>query len=482
MARSDSMMNLSLRALLPLTAALTLAGCINLAPADERPALPIPAQLPSATGTAAAAGADAVRQPAWRDLVRDERLRQVVDRALLANRDLKVAVLNVERSRAQWQISDADRWPTLNAAVSANRAPNTSGKQANTLQAGLQVSSFELDLFGRVRNSGEAAQASFLATEAAARSARLALVTQTIASWLTLAADEEQLRLARETLDSREQTYKLTALRAQVGAASDLELRAAQTLTAQAQATLAQLQRQRTQDRNALTVLVGDALPSELFPSPADGAQAGWLAEVPAGARSDVLLLRPDVIQAEQTLRAANASIGAARAAIFPRIALSGSVGQVSDSLNGLVNAGTTAWTLGASAAMALFDAGRNSANVKVAEVSREIALAQYEKTLQTAFQEAANGLEGQSEWRKQVSAQNALLQAESERARLTRLKLQAGAVSLSDVLEVERSLASAQQAAVQTRLGELLNRLSLYKALGGEQPADQTVAAAPAQ
>ena len=447
-----------------IAAALLMTACVNLAPDYQRPALPVPASLPSA------AAGPTIAQPAWRDLVRDERLRTVVDKALVANRDLRVALLNVERSRAQLQISNADRWPTLSAGLTGSRSPNSNGDQTTVLQAGLQLSSYEIDVFERLRNTSVAAQATLLGNEAAGRSARLSLVTQTVGTWLTLAADEEQLALARRTLATREQTEELTSLRARLGAASELELRTVQTLTAQSRSTLAQLQRQRAQDLNALNLLVGDSLPAADLPGQAAVADAGWLAEVPAGASSDLLLARPDVIQAEQGLIGANANIGAARAAMFPRLSLSGSFGQVSDTLSGLVNSGTTAWTLGASALLTVFDYGRNQANVRVSELNRDVAVAQYEKAVQTAFREAADGLQGQSEWRRQVLAQQDLLEAERVRNRLTRLRLEVGAAGLTDMLDAERSLAAAEQALVQARLGELLNRLALYKALGGEE------------
>jgi NodT family efflux transporter outer membrane factor (OMF) lipoprotein len=407
--------------------------------------------------------------PATDALLRDDRLRRVVQLALQTNRDLRVAVLNVDKSRAQLRLTDADRWPTISAALIASRAPNTSGNQVNSWQGGLQLSSYEVDLLGRVRSASDAAAATLVATEAGARSARLALVAQVATAWLTLAADTEQLSLARATLASRDETLRLTALRERVGAASALDLRVAQGLSASAQASVAQLERQLAQDRNALSLLVGQPVDGALLPAAAASlADADWLAPVPAGASSDLLLQRPDVIQAEQQLVAANANIGAARAAMFPRITLSGSAGQVSDTLAGLFDGGRFAYTLTASAAMALFDAGRNQANIRVAEISRDQAVAQYEKTVQTAYREAADALVAQDAWRRQVQAQQDLLAAERERTRLTRLKLDAGAASLGDVLDAERSLASAQQALVQTRLAEWLNRLALYKALGG--------------
>jgi len=308
-----------------------------------------------------------------------------------------------------------------------------------------------------------------LATEAGARSARLALVAQTVSAWLTLAADGEQLQLAQQTLSSRDETLRLTALRERVGAASGLELRAAQSLVASARASVAQLQRQLAQDRNALNLVVGQTVAEPLLPGGSTLSGSEWLAGVPAGLSSELLLQRPDVIQAEQQLAAANANVGAARAAVFPRITLSGSAGQVSSTLAGLFDGGASfAYTLTASAAVALFDAGRNEANVQIARLGREQAVASYEKAVQTAFRETADALQAQTSWRDQVQAQQDLLQAERERTRLTRLKLDSGAASLVDLLDAERSLASAQQALVQVRLAELLNRLALYKALGG--------------
>ncbi|HEX5682404.1 MAG TPA: efflux transporter outer membrane subunit [Ideonella sp.] len=449
-----------------LLSAALLAGCINLAPGYERPGLPVPGVLP-----AGAATGDAL--PAINELLRDERLRKVVQQTLANNRDLRVAMLNIERSRAQLRLADADRWPTVAAAINAARAPSTTtDDQVNTFQAGLQVTSYELDLFGRVRNVSGSAAANLLATEAGSRAARLALVSQVVATWFTLAADQEQLALARQTLAGREQTLKLSELRVNVGAASDVELHGTRGLLAQAQASVAQLERLAAQDANALALLVGQPVTADSLPTAGAPLSTDALAAVPAGASSELLLRRPDVIQAEQTLIAANANIGAARAAMFPRITLSGSAGVVSDTLRGLVESGTFAWTLAGNAALAIFDAGRNQANVKVAEVNRDIAVAQYEKAIQSAFRETADALVAQATWRDQVSAQQTLQTGERERLRLTRMRYEGGAANLIELLDSERSLAAADQALVLARLGELLNRLALYKALGGEERA----------
>lgn len=456
----------AMRRLALLLSPALLAGCLNLAPDYQRPASPVPAQLP--------AGAEAASEawPAWSTLLRDERLRSVVQQALVNNRDLRVALLNVDRSRAQLRLTDADRWPTLSAGLSAERAPNIQGVQTTTLQAGLQVTSYEVDLFGRLRNVSDTAAANLLATDAAARAARLALVTQVVSTWFALAADQEQLTLARQTLASREQTLKLTELRAQVGAASDVELQGVRGLLAQARAAQALLERQVAQDGNALALLVGQPVPADVLPAAGVAMDTQALAAVPAQASSELLLRRPDVMQAEQLLIAANANIGAARAAMFPRILLSGSAGYVSDSLSGLVNSGTFAWTLGAQAAVAIFDAGRNQANVDAAKVGRDIAVAQYEKAIQSAFREAADALVGQATWRDQAGALQQVAISERERLRLTRMRYEVGAASLIELLDSERTLAAAEQAQVQARLGELLNRLALYKALGGEEGA----------
>ena len=458
----------ALPALAGLVAALALGGCVNLAPELQRPALAVPAQLPAPAGSATGT----VAQADWQALLQDDRLRQVVALALQNNRDLRVAVLNVERSQAALRLSDADRWPTVSAALIGQRTPSTStGKPVNSFQAGLQVSSYELDLLGRLRNASDAAAATLMGTEAAARSARLALETQVAGAWLTLAADAEQLALARKTLATRDETLKLTTLRAKVGAVADIDLTGVQALSAAAQSAVAQLERQVAQDRNALTLLVGTTVPEALLPAtPLQGK--AWLAAVPAGLSSQALLSRPDVIQAEQTLAAANANIGVARAAMWPRITLSGSGGQASSELSSLFDPGHFAFTLAANAGVALFDAGRNRANVASATAGRDIAVAQYEKAVQMAFREAADALQSQASWTTQLQAQKTQLAAERERHRLTKLRYDVGGASLLDWLDAERSLVTAEQAMVQVQLGELLNRLALYKALGGSEAA----------
>ena len=469
--------------LTPLAAATTLAlllsACANFAPDYERPAAPVPAQLPAASVSAP----EAVL-PRWDALVREPRLQSLVRLALQHNRDLRVASLNLEKARAQLQVADADRWPTINAVFSGARQPNYQGVQSTTWTAGLGVTSYEADLWGRVRNTRDAASAALLASDASRRSTELGVVAGVASAWLTLAADEELLSLAQRTLRTREETLKLTALRVKVGAAADPERLAAESLTAQARANLAQVQRQRQADEGALMVLLGQPVPAELRPSPTTDDRsalidADWLAPLQPGTSSQVLLQRPDLIAAEQQLVGANANIGAARAARFPRLALTGSAGGVSNDLSRLLTDPTFAWTLVGQASAAIFDAGRNSANVRIAEINRDIALAQYEKAIQGAFKEAADAIVGLDTWQQQLVALQQQLRNERERARLTTLRYEQGATSALDQLDSQRSLFATEQAVIQTRLAELQNRLGLYKALGGWPGETVTSAAA---
>jgi len=452
--------------------AVLMAGCAGpgaQAPLDAGQTLQqaaVPAQLP--VGAGAPADTAAV---GWRDLVRQPRLVRLVELALQGNRDLRVALLNVQRAQAQLRVADANRLPTVGAGLNATRAPNSKGEQANTLTAGLQVSAWELDIFGRLANLSEAARAQLLASEAGQRAAELALAGTVVQAALAVQADDELLALARQTLDSRQQSLKLTTLRESVGSASRLELVAQQQLVAQAQATLAQLTRQQAQDGNALALLLGQPLPADLASTPAGAARLAdeaWLAEVPAGLSSAVLLRRPDVIQAEQTMRSAQANISAARAAFWPTITLTGQAGQVSPQLSGLFEGGNFAYTLAANALLTVFDAGRRQANVASAEAAQQIAQAQYEKAIQSAFRDTADALAGLATWREQLAAQRSQLDAAREAARLTDLKARQGAASVLEQLDAQRSLWAAEQAVLQVRLAELNNRVALFKALGG--------------
>ena len=449
-----------------LAAAALIAGC-SMTPTLERPAAPVPATFPGQPASVTASGP----VQAWESFITDARLRELVALALKNNRDLRVATLNIEQVRAQYQVRRADQVPTVNATVAGNRQPTASGDISSTYTAGLAMASWELDFFGRVASLKDAALAQFLASEEAQRAVQTSLVASVASSWLTLQTDEALLALTQRTLATREDSLRLTRLRFDRGTNSALDLRQAESLTESARATLAQQQRARQLAINALNVLVGRPVAASELPA-GQAALAGF-ADVPVGVPSDVLLARPDIRAAEQQLVAANAQIGAARAAFFPRITLTAGVGTASTSLSGLFKDGSWGFTLAPQLLLPIFDAGRNQANLDSAQVGQKIAVAQYEKAIQTAFREVADALAGEAALADQLKAQQALETAERERARLSDLRLQQGVASALEALDAQRSLFAAQQAVVSARVEVARNRLALYKALGGGWSAD---------
>jgi NodT family efflux transporter outer membrane factor (OMF) lipoprotein len=455
-------MNRPLRTLSALAAAAVLAGC-SLMPKYERPAAPVAPAFPyPATGEGVPA-----RELPWQQFFTDTRLRSLIEAALRNNRDLRVAVLNIAQARAQYDIRRADRLPTVAATASASRGPSpTNGNEVTTLQANLAFSAWEIDFFGRIASLSDAALAQYLASEEGRKAAQISLVAAVANTWLSMVADEDLLALTRQTLATRQESLKLAKLRFDNGVTSELDYRQAESLTETARVTLAQLQRQRQLDENALVLLVGQPLPPSLQAS--SGIDAVTLPEVPAGAPSELLVRRPDIRQSEQQLLAANANIGAARAAFFPRIALTAGVGTASSELSGLFKGGSWGFTLAPSLLLPIFDAGRNQAGLQSATVSRDIAIAQYEKAIQVAFREVADALAGRSTLADQLQAQRAVTAAESARLKLSDLRYTNGVASYLDLLDAQRSLFAAQQALVQTRLAQLQSQVGLYKALGG--------------
>ena len=457
---------------LPLVAAvLALAGCMQPAPRYERPPAPVPEVFPGAGAPAASASAPgtpgagrAAAELPWADFVADPLLRDLIGRALTNNRDLRIALLNAESAAAQWRSRQADQWPTVNAGFSAARQTNSSGQPVGAYAAGLSVAAYELDLFGRVASLSDAAAAQFLAAEQARRAAQISLVAAVAQQYIAWSADEELLELTRRTLATREASLELTQLKVQHGAASALDLRQAQSLVEAARVAAAQFERQRQLDRNALALLVGQALPGNAaVPARVDALA---LAEVPAGLPSEVLLARPDVRQAEQQLIAANANIGAARAAFWPRITLTASAGTASSELSRLFRNG--AWSFAAQLLQPIFDAGRNRANLEVAERQRDIALAQYERAIQASFRDVADALAGRGTLGEQLRATRAQAEAERARYELVELRARNGAANALELLDAERALFAARQAVVQTQLAELQNRVAVYRAVGG--------------
>ncbi len=459
--------------------ALLLSGC-SFIPTYERPEAPVPGTYQA--GSQAPAGAAAAAAVPWKDYFADPRLQTLIGAALANNRDLRVAALNIEQARAQFQIRRADQFPGVGLGVNASRGPSASnGDLTNSFSAGLAVSAWEIDFFGRIASLKEQALAQYLASEEGRNAAQVSLVAAVANGWLTLLADEELLNLSRRTLVSREESVRLTRLRLDAGVASELDFRQAESLTQAARATLAQQQRQRALDENALALLLGQPVPADILASLAGGtlANATAMAALPSGLPSELLTQRPDIRQAEQQLIAANANIGAARAAFFPRISLTAQAGTASGELSGLFKSGSWGFTLAPSLLLPIFDAGRNQANLDSSQVSRSIAVAQYEKAIQTAFREVSDALAGQSTLAEQSEALQRQAQAEEARLRLADLRYRNGVSSYLDLLDAERSLFATQQGAVQVRLAQLQNQVLLYKALGGGGTADTAPAAA---
>ncbi len=460
-------------------AALLASGC-SFIPKYERPAAPVAGAFPGgnvAAGQTAAAAADI----AWQDYFPDARLKQLIGIALANNRDLRVAVLNVEQTRATYQIRNADLYPSVGGAFNASRAPSAvNGNLTNSFSVGLAVTAWEIDFFGRVASLKEQALAQYLATDEGRKAAQISLVSAVANTWLNVLADEELLAITRQALGTREESLKLTKLRFDSGVSSELDFQQATSLAESARATLAQAQRQRALDENALTLLLGQGLPEGVLQGGAARlSDAINLPEVPAGLPSDLLTKRPDIRQAEQQLIAANANIGAARAAFFPRISLTAQAGTASNQLSGLFKSGSWGFSIAPSLLLPIFDAGRNQAGLESANATRGIAVAQYEKSIQTAFREVADGLAGREALTEQLRAQRAQADAEAQRFKLSDLRYRNGIASYLDMLDAQRSLFTAQQAVVQVRLAQLQNQVLLYKALGGGWTEAQVAAAA---
>ncbi|SFD95522.1 AdeC/AdeK/OprM family multidrug efflux complex outer membrane factor [Paracidovorax konjaci] len=454
-----------------LAAALALAGCANLAPTYERPAAPVPQQYPSGGAPEAPGALSAVP---WQDFFEDARLRALVELALANNRDLRVAVLNIEKARAQYRIQDAARLPAVNATGSGTgaRTPASlsgtgSAVTSHQYSAGLGTSAYELDLFGRVRNLSTQALEQYLSTEQARRSTQISLIAEVASAYLTWSADVERLALAQETLRTQGETYALTQRRFELGSASALTLRQVQTSVDSARVDVARYTGQIAQDRNALALLLGAPVPDDLAPRPL-GEQPDALPALSAGLPSELLLRRPDLLQAEHELKAATANIGVARAAFYPRISLTASAGSSSAELSGLFKGGSGAWSFMPQISLPIFDAGSNQAGLDSAVASRDIALAQYDKAIQTAFKEVADALVLRDTLVQQLDAQNSLVQASGDALALSDARFTRGVDSYLDVLDAQRTWYSARQTLISTRLSSLNNGVTLYKALGG--------------
>lgn len=459
-----------LRALSVVLAA-TLSSACTLIPDYQRPAAPVPTAFPEAVPAAATTSADAI---AWRDYFADARLREVIALALANNRDLRVAALNIEKARAQYRIQRADLFPAVGATGSANaqRLPGdltTSGNADINRQyaATIGFSAYELDFFGRIRSLNAQALELYFGTEEARRSAQISLVAEVASTWLTLAFDRERLALARNTYETRLKSHDLIRRSSEAGVVSALDVHQSQQLLQSARADVARFSSFVAQDENALALIVGASVPADLLPATLTDT-VGAVAVLPAGVPSEVLTRRPDILQAERNLRAANASIGAARAAFFPSISLTAAAGSASGTLGGLFDGGSGTWSFAPQIRIPIFEAGRLQASLDVAEVQRDINVALYEKAIQTAFREVADALAERATLTERLDAQRQQLEATQAGFRLSNARYQGGVDSFLGLLDAQRSLYLAEQELIVVRLADATNRVTLYKVLGG--------------
>ena len=448
--------------------ALASAGCVNLAPDYARPDLPVPAELPGG-----ASGVAMNELIAWDQVIVSESLQEIIRLALSENRDLKVAAANVEIARAQYGLTQSAFLPTVTASGSAveggrfdNNGPNTSAFRDSVI-AQLGISAYELDFFGRVRNQSDAAFQTYLGTSEGEKAARIAVVSSVAELYIRLSTDLELLALAEDTVDAQSDSLALTQELFNAGVATELDTRRASASVETARAQAAQFEAQVRQDRNALRLVVGAALPesltssASLSPSPVD-------LDIPVGVNSDILLNRPDVIAAERTLLAANANIGAARANLFPSISLTGRVGYSSSDLEDFFNSDVAGWTFGPSISLPIFDNGARRRQVEINEARQQLAIAQYESAIQSAFQETADALAVAETIDTRLSALSQLSEDADVTLNLSMERFRIGVDDYLSVLDAQRQDYSAQQQLILARRDRALNAIALYRALGG--------------
>jgi len=435
-----------------------LAGC-SLAPRYERPPLPVSNTLPGG-----GEGRLVAAETGWRTIFGDARLQSVIALALANNRDLRVAALNVELTRAQYRIQRADLLPSVDGSGRASFQRGDAGSPRYTV--GLSAS-YELDLFGRVRSLQDAALHEYLAAEATARATHLSLVGEVVSQYLRERAYDEERALAEQTLAATRELQSLTQRMFEAGTRSELDVRTSDAQVAAARAEVARLSRLRAQAENALVLLVGQALPANLPPVQPLASQA-VVSDISAGVSSEILLRRPDVIAAEETLRAANANIGAARAAFFPSISLTGFAGFASTALSSLFTGGAATWSFTPQVGVPIFNGGRHVANLDAAKVRKHIEIARYEHAIQGAFREVADALVARQLFDDQLAAQQDRVTAEQARLALSQQRYREGIESYLAVLDSQQDLYLAQNQLIEVRLQRLQNLADLYRTLGG--------------
>jgi NodT family efflux transporter outer membrane factor (OMF) lipoprotein len=461
-----------------VTVLLLLGACASAPPSAVPSSEPliggvVPARLDGAGGSATDEAMPATAPTSWQHLIQEARLRDVVSLALAHNRDLRLAALNIDAARAQYRITNAARWPTVTAGLGesvsrSSTAAGDSGDISRQLTTSLSITSWELDLWGRLGQLKDAALNSYLATEATRDGVQSALIAEVAQVWLTVRANKALAQLAQQTVDSRQRSLDVTQRRYSAGALSGLDMATAQAALETALGDRASAQTSLTQSLNALRLLVGADVPTDLLPQADTTADSVALAAVPGGLSSEVLLQRPDVKANYRLVQAALAKVGAARAALLPTITLTASAGSASQELGKLFSAGTGIWSIAPSLRLPLLDGGASSANVEVAEVNRLIEFTTYEQTVQTAFKEVADALAVRAQLDARLQAQGKLVDAYQRSLTLTERQYEAGSINALSVLDAQRSLYAAQQDLIALRLTEQANRLVLYKALGG--------------
>ena len=448
--------------------ALMAAGCASMQPAYVRPDSAVPASWPVGDAYLRQSEA-ALPAVTYRDIFRDPRLQKLIEQALVNNRDLMIAAANIAAAREQVRIQRAQQLPQVDAGAGATLAESGSGSSVeDSYQAGLSIPSFEIDLFGRLRSLTDVQRNRYFATEAAARTTRLALVADIATAWLSYSADASLLGIAEDTVASAEKSVRLTRARLEGGIAPRTDLRQAEQILEAARADAADQKTALAQDVNLLQLLVGAPIDPRLLPASIDQA-APTVAELPAGLDSQILLRRPDVVEAEYELRAANAQIGAARAALFPRISLTGLLGFASTALTGLFSGDSLAWNASGDTTYTIFQAGAGRANVRLTEAQKAAAVATYQRTIQQAFREVADALARRGTIGEQLRARQAQREAAADSYMLTEARYRNGIESFLGSLDAQRSYYSAQRILVLSRLEASTNLVALYRSLGGD-------------
>jgi multidrug efflux system outer membrane protein len=444
-----------------LAGALSLTGCAMI-PKYERPVAPVAAQYPGVTAT----NASAVATLSWTNYFADERLKQLIQLALTNNNDFRVAVLNVEQSQAQYRVTWSASLPTVNASGSYQKS-HANGATSDQWNASLGSTAYEVDLFGRVRSLNRQALERYFATVEGKRSAQVSLVAEVTTEYFTLRQTEEQIALAKQTLQTVQDSYALNKATFDAGASSELDLRTAEGQVQTAKINLLTYERDREQAENYLVLLIGQPMPTNLPPSRAFN-DTNLLADIPAGLPSELLQQRPDILEAEHTLKAANANIGAARAAFFPTITMTASVGSTSAEFEKLFGGGTGVWSFSPQVTVPIFTAGQNLASLDAAKVSKRIEVQNYRKAIETAFREVADALVASRSYTEQIGEETILVTAQQRRFELANLRYRQGEDTYLNVLSSQQDLYNAQQDLLQARFRQLSSQISLYKAVGG--------------